>query len=143
MAAVDLCTFNHGLGIYIHILFLACAREKKWNINTQTMVKWAQIYCCHELFLKYNWCGNWTIICSFEFSFNSLQFDRKQFRAILCHHDFTNTYNDIVFLAPTFVDMCREINSDISSSLKPLSESLRCSGDYCNIYSLWMCIFSS
>jgi hypothetical protein len=28
MAAVDLCTFNHGLGIYIRILFLASALEK-------------------------------------------------------------------------------------------------------------------
>ena len=28
MAAVDLCTFNHGLGIYIRILSLASAREK-------------------------------------------------------------------------------------------------------------------
>jgi len=28
MAAVDLCTFNHGLVIYIRILSLACAREK-------------------------------------------------------------------------------------------------------------------
>jgi len=28
MAAVDLCTFNHGLGIYICILSLAGAREK-------------------------------------------------------------------------------------------------------------------
>ena len=28
MAAVDLCTFNHGLGIYIRILLLASAREK-------------------------------------------------------------------------------------------------------------------
>jgi hypothetical protein len=28
MAAVDLCTLNHGLGIYIRILSLACAREK-------------------------------------------------------------------------------------------------------------------
>jgi hypothetical protein len=29
MAAVDLCTFNHGLGIYIRILSLASARGKK------------------------------------------------------------------------------------------------------------------
>ena len=36
MAAVDLYTFNHGLGIYIHILSLARARE---NINAQPMVK--------------------------------------------------------------------------------------------------------
>ena len=28
MAAVDLCTFNHELGIYIRILSLAGAREK-------------------------------------------------------------------------------------------------------------------
>jgi hypothetical protein len=28
MAAVDLCTFSHGLGIYIRILSLAFAREK-------------------------------------------------------------------------------------------------------------------
>jgi hypothetical protein len=28
MTAVDLCTFNHGLGIYIHILSLASGREK-------------------------------------------------------------------------------------------------------------------
>ena len=28
MAAVDLCTFTHGLGIYIRILSLTCAREK-------------------------------------------------------------------------------------------------------------------
>jgi hypothetical protein len=28
MAAVDLCTFNNGLGIYIRILSLAGAREK-------------------------------------------------------------------------------------------------------------------
>ena len=28
MAAIDLCTFNHGLGIYIRILSLAIAREK-------------------------------------------------------------------------------------------------------------------
>jgi hypothetical protein len=28
MAAVDLCTFNHGVGIYIRILSLATAREK-------------------------------------------------------------------------------------------------------------------
>jgi hypothetical protein len=28
MAAVDLCTFNHGLGIYIRILSLASAQEK-------------------------------------------------------------------------------------------------------------------
>ena len=28
MAAVDLCTFNHGLGIYIRILSLAFVREK-------------------------------------------------------------------------------------------------------------------
>ena len=28
MAAVDSCTFNHGLGIYIRILSLACTWEK-------------------------------------------------------------------------------------------------------------------
>ena len=28
MAAVDLCTFNHGLGIYIRMLCLANARVK-------------------------------------------------------------------------------------------------------------------
>jgi hypothetical protein len=28
MAAVDLCTFNHVLGIYIRILSLAGARDK-------------------------------------------------------------------------------------------------------------------
>ena len=28
MAAVDLCTFNHGLGIYIRILSLAGAGKK-------------------------------------------------------------------------------------------------------------------
>ena len=28
MAAVDLCTFNHGLGIYFRILSFANAREK-------------------------------------------------------------------------------------------------------------------
>ena len=40
MAAVDLCTFNHGLGIYIRISSLASAREK--------LIK----YKCPELFLK-------------------------------------------------------------------------------------------
>jgi len=39
MAAVDLCTLNHGLGIYIRILSLAIARENKSNINAQPMVK--------------------------------------------------------------------------------------------------------
>jgi hypothetical protein len=52
MVAVDLCTFNYGLGIYIRILSLASARDKKSNLNAQPMVKWAQIYGCHELFLK-------------------------------------------------------------------------------------------
>ena len=33
MAAVDLCTFNHGLGIYIRILSLACARKKIIEYN--------------------------------------------------------------------------------------------------------------
>ena len=28
MAATDLCTFNHGLGIYIRILSLASTEEK-------------------------------------------------------------------------------------------------------------------
>jgi hypothetical protein len=28
MAAVDLCTFNHGLGIYIRFLSLDSAQEK-------------------------------------------------------------------------------------------------------------------
>jgi hypothetical protein len=32
MAAVDLCTFNHGLGIYIRVLSLASAREKNNRI---------------------------------------------------------------------------------------------------------------
>jgi hypothetical protein len=31
MAAIDLCTFNHGLGIYIRILSLASA----WGKNNQ------------------------------------------------------------------------------------------------------------
>ena len=39
MAVVDLCTFNHGLGIYIRILSLASARENVSNINAQPMVK--------------------------------------------------------------------------------------------------------
>ena len=55
MAAVDLCTFSHGLGIYNHILSLAIARRKKQsNINAQPMVKWAQINGCYDLFLKHN-----------------------------------------------------------------------------------------
>ena len=54
MAAIDLCTFNHGLGIYIRILSLASAREKIIELNAQPMVKWAQIYGCHELFLNFN-----------------------------------------------------------------------------------------
>ena len=29
MAAKDLCTFNYGLGIYIHILSLASTRGEK------------------------------------------------------------------------------------------------------------------
>ena len=32
MAAVDLCTFNHGLGIYIRIISLAGARGKNNQI---------------------------------------------------------------------------------------------------------------
>jgi len=32
MAAVDLCTFNHGLGIYIRILSLASTRGKNNRI---------------------------------------------------------------------------------------------------------------
>jgi hypothetical protein len=51
MAAVDLCTFNHGLGIYIPMLSLAGAREK--IIEYKFPTQWAQIYGCHELFLKY------------------------------------------------------------------------------------------
>jgi hypothetical protein len=39
MAAIDLCTFNHGLGIYIRILSLASAREKLIELNAQPMVK--------------------------------------------------------------------------------------------------------
>ena len=39
MAAIDLCTFNHGLGIYIRILSLASAREKIIKLNAQPMVK--------------------------------------------------------------------------------------------------------
>jgi hypothetical protein len=35
MAAVDLCTFNHGLGIRIRILSLAGAREKIIYIYTR------------------------------------------------------------------------------------------------------------
>ena len=33
MAAVDLCSFNHGLGIYIRILSLAGALEKNNQIK--------------------------------------------------------------------------------------------------------------
>ena len=36
MAAVDLCTFNHGLGIYIRILSLAGARDKIIEYKCQT-----------------------------------------------------------------------------------------------------------
>ena len=36
MAAVDLCTFNHGLGIYILILSLAGAREKFFEYKSPT-----------------------------------------------------------------------------------------------------------
>jgi len=39
MAAVDLCTFNHGLGTYICILSLATARKKIIQYNAQPMVK--------------------------------------------------------------------------------------------------------
>ena len=36
MAAVDLCTFNHGLGIYIRILSLAGAWDKIIEYKCQT-----------------------------------------------------------------------------------------------------------
>jgi hypothetical protein len=33
MAAVDLCTFNHGLGIYNHILLLGEKNNRIFKVN--------------------------------------------------------------------------------------------------------------
>ena len=52
MAALDLCTFNHGLGIYIRILCLASAREELIEYKCPIHGEMNTNYGCHELYLK-------------------------------------------------------------------------------------------
>ena len=47
MAGIELCKFTHGLGLYT---FVRGVKSKK--IKAQPMCKFAQLYACHELFLK-------------------------------------------------------------------------------------------
>ena len=61
MAAVDLCTFNHGLGIYIRILSLAGAREKiiEWNENENCICIIYSLYLSECQFHSINFNGLW------------------------------------------------------------------------------------
>ena len=47
MAGIQLCTFTHGLGLYILRFYPSLSLEVKFEY------KFAQLYACHELFLKF------------------------------------------------------------------------------------------
>jgi hypothetical protein len=48
MAGIELCKFTHGLGLYI----LRFYPSLLLGVKAQPMCKFAQLYACHELFLK-------------------------------------------------------------------------------------------
>ena len=52
MAGIELCTFTHGLGLYILRFYPSLSLGVNSDIKAQPMCKFAQLYACHELFLN-------------------------------------------------------------------------------------------
>ena len=52
MAGIELCKFTHGLGLYILRFYPSLSLRVKFEYKGPVHVKFAQLYACHELFLK-------------------------------------------------------------------------------------------